>query len=141
MTLAWSIGQAARGYFAGTASVADFHLLVKADLLGGDAPADALKYYELMQDVLDEDGDLADPVERRANRWRVTHYRPLVKEYYVMPLVLGRQRPRERRTRRTRRVRVRSGSRGDPPDGDDADLEPPLVRGRAGRGRLGVGAA
>jgi hypothetical protein len=47
---------------------------------------------------------------------------------------------RTRRTRRTRRVRVRSGSRGDPPD-DDPDSEPPLVRGRAARGRLGVEAA
>ena len=59
----------------------------------------------------------------------------------VAPLVRSRQRPRAPRTRRTRRVRIRSGSRGDPPDGDDADLEPPLVRGRAARGRLGVEAA
>jgi hypothetical protein len=56
----------------------------------------------------------------------------------VAPLVRSRQRPRAPRTRRTRRVRIRTGSRGDPPD-DDPDSEPPLVRGRARRGRLGVG--
>ena len=57
----------------------------------------------------------------------------------LAPCPIVRARRREPRTRRTRRrLRVRSGSRGDPPDGDPDD-EPPLVRGRAGRGRLGVG--
>jgi hypothetical protein len=47
----------------------------------------------------------------------------------------SRARPRASRARRGRRTRVRSGSRGDPPD--DPDEDPPDL-GRAARGRLGL---
>ena len=124
------VGEAARRYFGGTAAVADLRLLVQEDLLTAEQadPASLLEWFELMGNVLEEDGDLADPVERRENRRRVTHYRRLVSEYFGKPMVFSRQRPRAPRTRRTRRIRARSGSRGDPPDepdeADDLDREP-----------------
>jgi hypothetical protein len=86
--------------------------------------------------------DAVAEARRTADAYLAEHLPPGWGRTTLVACPVVRARKREPLTRRTRRrLRVRSGSRGDPPDGDDPDSEPPLVRGRAARGRPGVEAA
>jgi hypothetical protein len=104
-----------------------------------------------LQQLREQDVLVVIPQKAKTRPDHLTAWQSKGNRLTVMGRITSRRRPvpihralraREHRPRgtRTRRIRVRSGSRGDPPD-DGAESEPPLVLGRAARGRLGVGAA
>jgi hypothetical protein len=89
---------------------------------------------QVVLDAIERAASATDPVQaerivaeahRTADAYLAERLRGGLVRAPVGPFVI-RARKREPRTRRARRVRIRSGSRGDPPDeGDDDEAEPP----------------